>query len=117
MAEARADFTRVFAGLSDGRARAEFADPTGYDAWARDWQARSAGLGDAAQVMARANPRRIPRNHRIEAVIAAAQAGDDAPFHALDAALLEPLQDRPEWDSLAQAPRPEERVQRTFCGT
>lgn len=117
MAEARADFTRVFAGLSDGRARAEFADPTGYDAWARDWQARIAGLGDAAQVMARANPRRIPRNHRIEAVIAAAQAGDDAPFHALDAALLEPLQDRPEWDSLAQAPRPEERVQRTFCGT
>lgn len=117
MAEARADFTRVFAGLSDGRARAEFADPTGYDAWARDWQARIAGLGDAAQVMARANPRRIPRNHRIEAVIAAAQAGDDAPFHALDAALREPLQDRPEWDSLAQAPRPEERVQRTFCGT
>lgn len=117
MAEAEADFTRVFAGLSDGTARSEFADPTRFDAWARDWQARIGGLADAAQVMARANPRRIPRNHRIEAVIAAAQAGDDAPFHALDAALREPLQDRPEWDSFAQAPRPEERVQRTFCGT
>ena len=117
MAEARADFTRSFAGLSDGTARAELADPAGFDAWVVDWQARIAGLADAQAVMAAANPRRIPRNHRIEAVIAAARDGDYAPFHALDTALREPLQDRPEWDSFALAPRPEELVQRTFCGT
>lgn len=117
MAEARADFTRVFAGLADGRARQEFAAPEAFDLWSADWRTRIEGLADADAVMARANPRRIPRNHRIEAAITAAREGDYAPFHTLDAALRAPLQDRPEWDAFALAPRPEELVSRTFCGT
>ena len=117
MAEQRADFTRVFAGLADGRAHDEFAAPEAFDNWADDWQARIRDLPDAGAVMARANPRRIPRNHRIEAVIAAARDGDDAPFHALDAALRAPFQDRPDWDDYALAPQPDEIVRRTFCGT
>ncbi|CAM3209705.1 Uncharacterized conserved protein YdiU, UPF0061 family [Paracoccus aminovorans] len=117
MAAEEADFTRVFAGLADGRARDEFAAPETFDAWAGEWQARIAGLPDSAQVMARANPRRIPRNHRIEAVIAAGREGDYAPFHALDAALRAPFEDQPEWEPFALAPEPQEIVRRTFCGT
>ncbi|MTH63485.1 protein adenylyltransferase SelO [Paracoccus shanxieyensis] len=118
MAAGRADFTRVFAGLSDGTARDEFTDRDGYDLWARDWQARIQGLADAPAVMARANPRRIPRNHRIEQAIAAARDdGDFTLFHRLDAALRDPFTDRAEWDDLAQAPLADEIVQRTFCGT
>ena len=117
MAEGEADFTRVFAGLGDGRARDEFASPEGFDAWAQGWRARIAGLPDAAAVMARANPRRIPRNHRIEQAIAAAEEGDLAPFQRLDAALGAPFDERPEWDDLARAPAPHETVLRTFCGT
>ncbi|WP_347266330.1 protein adenylyltransferase SelO [Paracoccus sp. (in: a-proteobacteria)] len=117
MAAAGADFTRVFAGLADGRARDEFAAPAPFDAWAADWQARIRDLPDTAAVMARANPRRIPRNHRIEEVIAAACGGDFAPFHALEAALAAPGEDRPEWDGFALAPRPEQVVHCTFCGT
>ncbi|QFQ86906.1 YdiU family protein [Paracoccus kondratievae] len=117
MAADEADFTRVFAGLSDGSARAEFADPTSFDAWAKDWHARIRNLADAPQIMGRANPRRIPRNHRIEEVIASAREGDYAPFHALEAALCAPYEDRPDWGDYAQAPRPEEIVHRTFCGT
>ncbi|WP_374635399.1 YdiU family protein, partial [Paracoccus sp. (in: a-proteobacteria)] len=90
MAAAPADFTRTFAGLSDGTARDEFIDRAGFDAWAADWQARIHGLADAAAVMARANPRRVPRNHRIEEVIAAAREGDYKPFHRLDSALRAP---------------------------
>jgi len=67
--------------------------------------------------MARTNPRRIPRNHRIEEVITAAREGDYAPFHALDAALRAPFEDRPEWRDYALAPQPQEIVRRTFCGT
>lgn len=118
MAAERADFTRVFAGLSDGTARDEFIDREAWDRWSRDWQGRIGGDGQAAQVMARANPRRIPRNHRIEQAIAAARdEGDFTLFHRLDAALRQPFQDRPDWDDLAVAPAADETVQRTFCGT
>ncbi|QRZ14028.1 YdiU family protein [Paracoccus methylovorus] len=117
MADQQADFTRVFAGLSDGSARDEFTATDQFDAWARDWQARIRDLSDAQQVMARANPRRIPRNHRIEEVITAAREGDYAPFHAFDAALRAPFEDRPEWRDYALAPQPQEIVRRTFCGT
>lgn len=118
MAAEHADFTRVFAGLSDGAARDEFVDRAGFDAWAQDWQARIQGLTDAPRVLARANPRRIPRNHRIEQAIAAARdSGDFTLFHRLDDALRAPFDDRADWDDLAQAPAPDERVQRTFCGT
>lgn len=118
MAAERADFTRVFAGLSDGTARDEFIDREAWDRWSRDWQGRIGGDEQAAQVMARANPRRIPRNHRIEQAIAAARdEGDFTLFHRLDAALRQPFQDRPDWDDLAVAPAADEIVQRTFCGT
>lgn len=118
MAAGRADFTRVFAGLSDGTAGDEFADRAAYDAWARDWQARIAERPEAASLMARANPRRIPRNHRIEEAIALARdSGDFSLFHRLDAALRAPFAEHDDWADLARAPRPDEIVHRTFCGT
>ncbi|MGA0615167.1 protein adenylyltransferase SelO [Paracoccus sp. KR1-242] len=118
MAAERADFTTTFAALGDGTARDQFVDRAAFDAWAADWQARIAPLSDAPEVMARANPRRIPRNHRIEQAIAAARdEGDFTLFHRLDAALRDPFADRPEWDDLSRPPEPDEIVQRTFCGT
>ncbi|AUM74120.1 protein adenylyltransferase SelO [Paracoccus jeotgali] len=113
MAEEAADFTRVFAGLSDGSARAQFRDTARFDVWEQDWRAAA----PEQDIMSRANPRRIPRNHRIEAAIAAAVGGDTAPFDRLRAALSDPFADREEWDDLAAAPLASERVTRTFCGT
>lgn len=118
MAKQQADFTRSFAGLSDGSARAEFADPAAFDLWHADWQRRISNESDAPARMAGANPRRIPRNHLIEQAIAKARdEGDFTLFHRLDQALHAPWTDRPEWDDLAQAPLPDELVHRTFCGT
>ena len=116
MTHGDADFTRTFAGLSDGSARTEFRDPSRFDAWAEQWQQRTEGQLHLA-AMSRANPRRIPRNHRIEEVIAAARDGDHAPFHDLMSALCHPREDRPEWDRYALAPSAEERVRTTYCGT
>lgn len=113
MATERADFTRVFAGLSDGTARDEFTDRAGFDAWSRDWQA----LSPDQAVMARANPHRIPRNHRIEQAIASAVAGDMAPFDRLFQALTHPHDLHAEWADLALPPAPAEAVRQTFCGT
>ena len=113
MAEGRADFTRTFRGLSDGTARDEFTDRAAFDAWAADWQALSPDRGK----MARTNPVRIPRNHRIEQAIEAALAGDMAPFERLSQALVRPCEARSEWDDLSDAPLPAEIVHHTFCGT
>ena len=65
-----------------------------------------------------ANPAFIPRNHRIEEMIdAAVHRADFAPFETLVKVLGKPYDDQPDFAYLAEPPRPEERVQRTFCGT
>lgn len=122
MAQQGADFTRTFRGLADGTARAEFRESEAFDAWAADWRARlaregaeDAGLSDRLRG---ANPAIIPRNHRIEAAITAAVAGDLGPAEALQAALATPYAEPlAEHGHLTEPPAPEERVQATFCGT
>lgn len=113
MAEGRADFTRTFCGLADGTARDEFTDRAAFDAWAADWQA----LNPDRELMARTNPVRIPRNHRIEQAIEAALTDDLAPFRRLSQALVRPFEARPDWDDLSNPPLPAEIVHHTFCGT
>jgi uncharacterized protein YdiU (UPF0061 family) len=63
------------------------------------------------------NPALIPRNHRVEQVIAAAREGDLVPFERLRSALSRPFVEAPEFAEYALAPQPGERVLRTFCGT
>jgi uncharacterized protein YdiU (UPF0061 family) len=67
--------------------------------------------------MRQANPRYIPRNHRIEEVIAAATEGDFAPFEALLEVIVRPFEEQPTAAAYTVPPRPEQRVLETFCGT
>lgn len=117
MAAQSADFTRVFAGLADGTAAAEFSDPAGFAQWESRWRDRIATETAPHAVMVRANPVRIPRNHQIEAAICEARDGNFALFHQLDQALRLPREPRAEWDDLSLAPTADEVVRRTFCGT
>jgi uncharacterized protein YdiU (UPF0061 family) len=113
----QADFTNTFRSLSDGKARDQFTDPGVFDAWETQWRARLEVEDDPTTLMRASNPVVIPRNHRIEAMITAAVAGDDAPFHRLNAALAQPFVDDPQYTDLRRPPRPDEVVQATFCGT
>ena len=88
-------------------------DPAAFAAWRSDWDARKPDLDLAA----RANPVRIPRNHRIQQVIDAGVAGDFQPFHRLNRALATPFDADPEWDDLCLSPKAGEEVRVTFCGT
>ncbi|MBZ4022992.1 hypothetical protein CKO11_11030 [Rhodobacter sp. TJ_12] len=117
MATDAADFTRTFRGLSTGTARDEFTEPQAFDTWEPGWRARLEREADPAAVMAAANPVRIPRNHRVEDMIAAAVDGDFAPFHRLNAALAAPFTPDDSFADLEAAPSHDERVTRTFCGT
>ena len=110
MTQDGADFTNTFAQLGLPTARDQFIDREGFDAWAKRWQQRAP---DQALIAA-SNPQVIPRNHRIEQAITAGRQGDDAPFHALLAAVTQPYQPHP---AFSRAPTKDEQVTRTFCGT
>lgn len=127
MAANQADFTLTFRRLADAAddvaadaaVRELFADPTTYDGWAAAWRARLAqeppGRGAAMRLV---NPAFIPRNHLVEEALAAAVQRDDlAPFEDLLAVLACPFDDQPGRERFAEPPRPEERVTATFCGT
>jgi uncharacterized protein YdiU (UPF0061 family) len=65
-----------------------------------------------------ANPAFIPRNHLVEAAIAAATDSHDfSVFHQLVDVLGNSHEYRPELAQYATPPRPEEVVSQTFCGT
>lgn len=117
MAENQSDFTNTFRALADGTARDQFTDPAAFDSWAAGWQARLAAEPDPTAVMCAANPAFIPRNHRIEEMIAGAVAGDYALFHRLSAVLASPYRDQPDHADQQRPPLPEEVVPATFCGT
>ena len=130
MAEHGADFTLTFRRLCDAVLGAEqdaglrglFADPGSFDDWSASWRARLAldGVPAAARraAMRAVNPAFIPRNHLIEEAIAAAvERADFAPFETLLAVLVHPYDDNPAFPRHAEPPRPEERVLQTFCGT
>ncbi|SDX98445.1 protein adenylyltransferase SelO [Citreimonas salinaria] len=111
------DFTNTFRGLADGTARDQIADRGGFDAWQARWRPRLKDEADPEAVMRTANPAFIPRNHRIEEMIAAAVEGDDAPFHRLNAVLADPYSDQPDAADLRRPPSRDEVVTATFCGT
>jgi uncharacterized protein YdiU (UPF0061 family) len=110
-----ADFTNVFAALTQGTARDEFLDRAAYDRWHMRWQDRIGGQSGANALMARSNPQVIPRTHRIEAMITDAVKGDYAPLHRLMAALADPFDCKD--TALRAPPREDEIVPATFCGT
>ncbi|MBP1805489.1 protein adenylyltransferase SelO [Rubellimicrobium aerolatum] len=114
MAATWADFTITFRALTEGtEVPADLAAQPEFQAWRKDWEARSPD----ATAMRRANPAVIPRNHRVEAMIEAAVAGDLAPLEELRAALADPFDPDPRFDHLRAPPQEEEKVLRTFCGT
>ncbi|WP_439521944.1 protein adenylyltransferase SelO [Marivita sp.] len=117
MQDSEADFTNTFRDLCEGTARDQFADSTGFDQWADVWNARLESEDTPMDVMRQVNPALIPRNHRIEEMIAAAVAGDDSLFHRLNTAYATPYADDSHMSDLREPPMPNEVVQATFCGT
>jgi len=105
-------------------ARRWFATPDAWDAftaWSARHLARVAADGrdplDVAAAMDRVNPAVIPRNHLVEEALAAATAGDLAPFHDLVDAVTHPFADRPAGDRYANPAPADFGPYQTFCGT
>jgi uncharacterized protein YdiU (UPF0061 family) len=138
MHETRADFTATLAGLAalagsgagdDAPAaiaveRPAAADPdaaAAFATWRAAWRARLArepgGRAEAVARMRRSNPVVIPRNHRVEEALVAAEAGDMEPFRRLLDAVRAPFAETVANEPYrAGAPAGSGRY-RTFCGT
>jgi uncharacterized protein YdiU (UPF0061 family) len=119
------DYTLAFRYLADAalgqqeRVRALFADPSNYDRWSGHWRARLSRESmeplERAQAMRRANPAFISRNHRVEeALSAAVEHNDYAPFETLLQILARPFDDQPEFAAFADPPPEGQGHYRTF---
>jgi len=133
----RVDFTLGWRRLADAAAgdevplRALLTDARALDEWLPRWRDRcasedlaegkdlaTAGIERAGR-MHRVNPWVIPRNHRVEEALAAAsEKGDLAPFERLLDALRRPYDEDPELAIYAEpAPTEVTACYQTFCGT
>ena len=130
MAAQQADFTNTFRALgevsaddptSDAPVRALFADPVAFDQWAVQWRERLATQtqpdSERQAAMRTVNPVYIPRNHRVQQAIDAANEGNLAPLDRLLDVVSRPFEEQPERAEYRQPPRSDEIVERTFCGT
>ena len=102
--------------------RDQFVDREAPSAWLARWRDRLGGgtpraAKDVAAAMRRVNPAYIPRNHAVEAMIAAATQGDMAPFERLQRALATPYDEQPDMVDLTRPAPTEAAPYRTFCGT
>lgn len=130
MHEGEADFTLAFrrlcavsggGGDGDNAFLSSFKDSAKAVEWLGAWRTRLSeeAVPDAerAAAMRAVNPAVIPRNHKVEEALAAANYGDLSFFERLLGALENPFEDRPEFEDYTIPPKPEERVLQTFCGT
>jgi uncharacterized protein YdiU (UPF0061 family) len=119
MQRTEADFTNTFRGLAMGAAFGE-GDAT-FAVWLQRWKERLQSEGsspDAAQKrMQGTNPAVIPRNHKVEEALAAAERDDLGPMTALLEAVGRPFEEGAHHDGFREpAPEGSEPYQ-TFCGT
>ncbi|HMO52560.1 MAG TPA: YdiU family protein [Kiritimatiellia bacterium] len=119
LAQHRVDYTNAFRALSAGKTPHPHPE---LQAWFEAWTQRIARQPlDQPEILAgmrRLNPAVIPRNHRVEEALQAAEAsGDYLPLERLLEAVTTPFEhdtDRPEYQTPAP---PDAPPYRTFCGT
>ena len=122
MYQNKQDFTGTFRTLSSAASLEASADPDPvFIDWHAAWQSRLArqaeGPAEILRRMRSANPRVIPRNHKVEEALSAATLHADlAPFHKLLAAITRPY-DEPEGDEFTTPPLAGSPRYQTFCGT
>jgi len=119
MQRAGADFTNTFRGLGVGIAVGE--DDSAFIQWHRQWverlQTEGTSMHAAQDTMRSVNPAVIPRNHKVEEALSAAESGNLEPMTALLRAVGKPFEEGPHHDGFREpAPESDDPYQ-TFCGT
>ncbi len=124
MANARADFTLFFSTLTEVAETKKnakiipfFGDEKAAAHWFEKWQHRLLNETNSLALMLGANPIFIPRNHRVEQALVAANSNDLQPLHKLLKVITAPFAQHIGEAELALPPLENEEVTQTFCGT
>lgn len=117
-----ADYTNTFRALTiDKPEDTNLHGTTEFTEWYKRWEERLGRQGesmDASKMLMRSsNPAVIPRNHRVEEALEAANNGDYSVMERLLEALTNPYAYSPEQTDYIALPAPSPRPYRTFCGT
>ena len=118
-----ADYTNLFRALTFGKLHgSEWFETPEFKEWHSSWQARlerqEESPEESQQLMRNSNPAIIPRNHRVEEALAAAEfQGDYSVLHRLLAVLANPYAHSAEQEAYTQPPEPTSGPYQTFCGT
>lgn len=122
MEKYKEDYTNTFVALTYRKnlnqgmfATAEFTN------WHKNWQERlerqEESLEEAYELMKKSNPVVIPRNHKVEEALKAADNGDLTVMEKLLSVLSNPYEYRKEMEEYTQLPEPSDLPYRTYCGT
>lgn len=129
MHQSQADFTITFRTLAlaaadpaeEPQLRQLLTGGSEVESWLHDWRTLLAGDPSTREErvarMLSVSPAFIPRNHRVQAALDAAEGGDYGPFYKLLDVVQHPFEAQPGESEYAQPPSPSERVLQTFCGT
>lgn len=118
----REDYTNTFINLTFNKFEGtSMGDTREFREWYNKYQARlkrqKNTLEEVFELMKGSNPALIPRNHRVEEALSAADEGDNSLMERLMAVLAKPYAHTSEAGEYAQVPPPSFCSYKTFCGT
>jgi uncharacterized protein YdiU (UPF0061 family) len=121
MRRSKADFTNTFRDLAEDSLGGERYQSAEFETWHATWRERLSRDGQPLAVvldrMRSVNPAIIPRNHRVEEALSAAEERDNLePLHRLLNAVQSPFAPGPD-SAPYREPNPDPCGYRTFCGT
>ncbi len=123
MHESEADFTNTFLDLMKEQTPPKGAayNDEKFKQWHARWESQlekeDQPFESCLALMQNSNPTVIPRNHKVEEALQAADEDDLQPFHKLLSALDKPYENGDQLKPYQSPPKPDEKVQQTFCGT
>jgi len=122
MQKYRVDYTNTFRSLTlDKPENIALFGKKEFDQWYEKWQARlnrqQESKDSAYQLMRNSNPAVIPRNHRVEEALGAAEQGDLTVMEQLMKALSSPFAFTLEQEDYTTLPAQSDGKYQTFCGT
>ncbi len=124
MHQGHVDFTLAFRLLADDieQFKGLFSESAAIESWFTEWSDQLVEQGEnvaaAQERMRLVNPAVIPRNHRVEEAIRAAEDHNDFTLtHRLIDVLKTPYAVQPENEEYMTPPESDEVVHQTFCGT
>ncbi|SFC85855.1 Uncharacterized conserved protein YdiU, UPF0061 family [Bacillus sp. OV322] len=122
MHEYKADYTNTFRALTlDNLEDIEMFGAEEFAKWQAAWKGRLERQAESAhsskELMKSSNPAIIPRNHRVEEALEAANQGDYSVMEKLLKALSNPYDYSPELEEYTKLPETTNCAYQTYCGT